>query len=256
MQPIVMKFGGAALFDVSSFERIAQIVKKKGACIIVVSAMFGETDRLLGLANAVDENADDRELDMLLTAGERVSMSLLAMALKKVGIAARSFTGSQSGIITTSEHTSAEIIDVRPFRIQQTLEEGYVPIVAGFQGVSLEKEVTTLGRGGSDTTAVALGVSFSSPHVEFYKDVGAVFSDDPKKNSNATKHGSLTFEEAKTLAEGGAKILHPRAISLAMKNGLPVHVHSLCPHAEDVGTVIGTRHGRAVSNPFEALLCT
>lgn len=254
--PVVMKFGGAALFDESSFERIADIISKKSCCIVVVSAMYGETDRLTALAHNVVAHPDARELDMLLTAGERVSMSLLAMALKERGILAKSFTGSQSGIITSSEHTAAQIIDVRPFRIQSALDDGFVPIVAGFQGVSLEKEVTTLGRGGSDTTAVALGVAFGVPHVEFYKDVGAVFSKDPKTSPDALRHKALSFEQAALLAKTGAKILHPRAISLASKNGLPLHVHSLCPQCEDIGTVIGTRNGQAVSGRFEEAFCS
>jgi aspartate kinase len=163
---------------------------------------------------------------MLISVGERISVALLAMALHLKNKEAISFTGSQSGIITSTKHSDAEIIDVKPHRILKALEEEKIVIVAGFQGVSKEGEITTLGRGGSDTTAVALGVALGAMYVEFYKDVEGVYSEDPKKNPKATVFSALSFEEAIEIVERGAKILHPRCIRLAEKNGLPLRVLS------------------------------
>lgn len=230
MKTLVMKFGGAAVASPEHFSRIAEIIllKKReySKIIVVVSAMGKTTDHLISLAKAVHPEPPQREYDMLLSTGERVSMSLLAMVLFRYGQKAVSFTGSQSGIITSNHHSNAFIMDIRPFRIQKALEEGFVVIVAGFQGVTETKEITTLGRGGSDTTAVAMGIALKAEKVEFFKDVPAFFDKDPKQFSDAISYTNLSYDEALKIACEGAKILHPRAIELAKKNGLPLHVRS------------------------------
>jgi len=220
----VMKFGGAALETPEHFRNVADIIaEKKGRLIVVVSAMGNVTDELTSLAHQVAEEPSKREMDMLLSVGERISMSLLAMALEERRISAISLTGSQSGIITCNHHNEAFIQDVRPIRIQKHLEEGKVVIVGGFQGVSGEKEITTLGRGGSDTSAVALAAALGAENVEFYKDVKGIYTSDPKKDPEATLISELSFKEALTFSEF---VLHKRAILLASKNGMPLHVKS------------------------------
>ncbi len=224
MKALVMKFGGAALRTPKHFANVAEIIcEKKGRVVVVVSAMGNVTDELVGLAHEVAKKPARREMDMLLSVGERISMSLLAMALEARGVSAISLTGSQSGIITCNRHNEAFIQDVRPIRIQKHLDEGRVVIVAGFQGVSDEKEITTLGRGGSDTSAVALAAALHAEKVEFYKDVVGIYSKNPKKNPDATLSLELSFEKALTFPEF---VLHKRAILLASKNGLPLHVKS------------------------------
>lgn len=224
MKTLVMKFGGAALETPKHITNIAEIIsEKKGRVVVVVSAMGNVTDELFGLAHEVSKKPARREIDMLLSVGERVSMSLLAMALEERGVSAISLTGSQSGIITSNRHNEAVIKDVRPMRIERHLNEGKVVIVAGFQGVSDEKEITTLGRGGSDTSAVALSIAMNGEEVEFYKDVEGIYSKDPKKHSDATLIPELSFKEALAFPEF---VLHKRAILLASKNGLPLHVKS------------------------------
>ncbi len=231
-----MKFGGASVFEPKSFSRVAEIIssrkKEYDHIVVVVSAMGNTTDQLLHLARQVNENPPRRELDMLISVGERISVSLLAMALARINLEGISFTGSQSGIITCEKHTEARIIDVRPFRIQECLRQGKVVIVAGFQGVSLAKEITTLGRGGSDTSAVALGVALDAQKIEFYKDVPGIFSADPKLG-RAVFYTSLTYEGAWQIAMGGAKILHSRCIDLAKNNGMPLHVRSFHEEVEE-----------------------
>lgn len=254
---IVTKFGGAALASPDAFSFVARLLRaavEKGQQIVaVVSAMGNTTNELFALANEVHPNPPVRELDMLMTAGERVSMALLAMALHKEGLIAKSFTGSQSGIITTTTHTDAQIIDVRPIRIIETIRRGEIPIVAGFQGISNEKEVTTLGRGGSDTTAVALAVALQATHVEFYKDVDGFFDKDPKQFPDAHFFDTLSFEEALFYADRGAKILHKRAILLASKNHLPLHVKPLRPSSEGIsGTIVGCKRYSSFNKQFEA----
>lgn len=222
MTPTILKFGGAALRTPTHFANVAAIIAKKGgALVVVVSAMGDVTDELTQLAHQVAKKPPKREMDMLISVGERISMSLLAMALAENGIEAISLTGSQSGIITSSSHNEALITAVRPIRIQKHLEEGKVVIVAGFQGVSEAKEITTLGRGGSDTSAVALGVALSAKKVEFYKNVKGVYEQDPHKVSSAPLFKELSYERALALKES---VLHRRAILLASKNGLPLHV--------------------------------
>lgn len=229
-QTLVMKFGGAAVASPDHFASIADIIISRKQefprIAVVVSAMGDTTDQLIALARKVNPNPPRREHDMLVTVGERISCSLLAMALVAKGCPALSFTGSQSGIITCSRHTEARIIDVRPTRILPLLDSGKVIIVAGFQGVSRQGEITTLGRGGSDTTAVALGVSLGASFGEFFKDVSGVFEEDPKKNAQAQLLEKLTYEETLKLLEKGGRILHPRCIQLAQKNQLPLKVRS------------------------------
>lgn len=225
-----MKFGGAAVAAPEQFSHIADIIISRmnefPRIIVVVSAMGDTTDQLISLAKKVNPTPPRREYDMLVTVGERISCSLLAMALAAKGCNAMSFTGSQSGIITCTRHTEARIIDVRPKRILPLLDSGQVVIVAGFQGVSKTGEITTLGRGGSDTTAVALGVTLRASVVEFFKDVPGIFDEDPKKNPQASFHEKLSYCQALNIISKGGKILHPRCIELAHKNYLPLKVRS------------------------------
>ncbi len=226
----VCKFGGASLSTPEQFDVISELILRKAKdyprICVVVSAMGKTTDELLGLANKVNPSPPQRELDMLLSVGERISMSLLAMSLAKRGHEAISFTGSQSGIITDSRHAEAKIIDVTPSRLIKSLELGKIVIVAGFQGVSKNKEITTLGRGGSDTTAVALGIALGAEKVEFYKDVPGFCSEDPKQNPHASLFSRLSYDEALNIVSGGAKILHKRCLELAKLNQIPLHVLS------------------------------
>ncbi len=208
----------------------------------MVSDMGGMTDQLDTLARQVHPTPPKREMDMLVSVGERVSISLLAMALELRGKEAISFTGSQSGIITTDDHLEAEIVIVRPIRLLSHLDQGKIVIVAGFQGVSLEKEITTLGRGGSDTSAVAMAVALRAEKVEFYKDVPGICTLDPKQMPKAKVISSLTYDAALTIVNSGAKVLHARAIRLDKKNGLPLHVRSFSEEGE--GTWIGERGAR------------
>lgn len=227
---LVLKFGGASLANAAQFDAISTLILKRREeyerCLIVVSAMGKTTDELIGLAKSVNSAPPQREMDMLVSVGERISMSLLAMALAKHGTSAISFTGSQSGIITSATHTDAKIVDVRPHRILKALEEQKIVIVAGFQGVSASGEITTLGRGGSDTTAVALAVALRAEKVEFYKDVPGIFDADPKSNPTASPRAFLTYDEAIEIVDRGAKILHKRSLLLAQVNHVPLHVLS------------------------------
>lgn len=223
-----MKFGGASVASTAHILKIAHLIASKknlqSEIVVVVSAMGDMTDELMDLAKEISKDPPKRELDMLATAGERISMSLLAIALKECGVSAISFTGSQSGIITCSSHTQAKIVAVRPKRIFEELSKGKVVIVAGFQGVC-EGEITTLGRSGSDTTAVALGVALGAERVEFYKDVKGIFSADPKVDPNARHLAAMTYDEALSLASK-SPILHPRCVELAKKNRIPLQVLS------------------------------
>lgn len=229
MKTLVMKFGGASVATPEHFSKIAEIIssrlKEIPRIIIVVSAMGKTTDELIRLAKKVNPEPPRREYDMLVSVGERISISLLAMALAAKNCEAISFTGSQSGIITSDEHSEAKILEVRPHRLIPYLEMGKVVIVAGFQGVSRKGEITTLGRGGSDTTAVALGITFQAK-VEFYKDVPGVFSEDPKISQDARHFPKLDYQQALDIVLKGCKILHPRSIQLAAKNKLPLEVLS------------------------------
>ncbi|MCC5832620.1 MAG: aspartate kinase [Chlamydiales bacterium] len=239
---LIMKFGGAAVKNPESFSRLAELIlerkKEYSRIVAVVSAMRGMTDHLISLALQVNPSPPRREYDMLVSVGERVSISLLAMALAAKNASAVSFTGSQSGILTTDAHSEARIITVRPGRLIPHLEEGKVVIVAGFQGVSESKEITTLGRGGSDTSAVALAIALGAEKVEFYKDVKGIFSKDPIHDPQAFFYSILTFEEALEVVLGsGGKVIHPRALLLAQKNNLPLHVRSFL-ELDGEGTLI------------------
>lgn len=238
-----MKFGGASVATPESFLKIAEIVIERSfsekKIVVVVSAMANMTDELLMLAKKVHEAPPAREQDMLVSVGERISIALLAMALAKKGKEAVSFTGSQSGIITCENHSDARIVDVKPKRVKAALDEGKVAIVAGFQGVSQKGEITTLGRGGSDTSAVALAIALGAKKVEFYKDVEGIFDADPKKDKKAKLLSQLSYQEALKLALGGAKVLHARSIELAEKNSVQLAIHSFLKPAK-AGTIVGS----------------
>jgi aspartate kinase len=227
----VQKYGGSSVADADGIKRVAQRIvatRKAGHdVVVVVSAMGDSTDELMDLANQVSPLPPGRELDMLLTAGERISMALLAMAIANLGLRARSFTGSQAGVITDSVHGRARIIDVTPGRIAGALDDGAIPIVAGFQGVSQDsKDITTLGRGGSDTTAVALAAALGADSCEVYTDVDGVFTADPRIVRGARRIPRISYEEMLEMAASGAKILHLRCVEYARRYGIPIHVRS------------------------------
>jgi aspartate kinase len=226
---LVLKFGGAAVSSPERFGEIAQIIKARATTgaqlVVVVSAMGDSTDELIALAKKVHPKPPERELDMLISVGERISISLLAMALERVGLHGVSLTGSQSGIITNEAHTNAKIREVRPQRILKILEQDKIAIVAGFQGMCLETgDITTLGRGGSDTTAVALAAALNAKQVEFFKDVEGIFDKDPKTDASAKKHDQLTFAEAHRITLAGAQVLQSRCIAIARDNLIPLWV--------------------------------
>ena len=228
---IVQKYGGSSVANAESVRRVARRIVDTAAAgnqvVVVVSVMGDTTDELLELAEQVSPVPPARELDMLLTAGERISMALLAMAISDLGAVARSYTGSQAGLITDAAHGRARIIDVTPGRIRAALDEGAIPIVAGFQGVAQDtKDITTLGRGGSDTTAVALAAALEADVCEIYTDVDGVFSADPRFVPLARKQQVLTYEEMLELAASGAKVLHLRCVEYARRCALPIHVRS------------------------------
>ena len=231
MSLVVQKYGGSSVGDAEQIKRVAQRIvdsrREGNEVVVIVSAMGDTTDDLLDLAQQVSPLPPPRELDMLLTAGERISMALLAMAIANLGFEARSFTGSQAGVITDSVHGRARIIDVAPGRIREALDAGYIAIVAGFQGVSQDtKDITTLGRGGSDTTAVALAAALQADACEIYTDVDGVFSADPRKVPNAKKLARISYEEMLEMAASGAKVLMLRCVEYARRYGVKVHVRS------------------------------
>ena len=228
---VVQKYGGSSLSDASAIKRVARrIVQAKKAgndVVVVVSAMGDATDDLIDLAQQVSPRPPAREMDMLLTAGERISMAVVSMAINDLGFSARSFTGSQAGVITDAVHGKAKIIDVTPGRIVEALGNGHIVIVAGFQGVSGDtKEITTLGRGGSDTTAVALAAALDADVCEIYTDVDGVFSADPRIVKAARKLDRVSYEEMLEMAASGAKILHLRCVEYARRYDIPIHVRS------------------------------
>ena len=238
---IVAKFGGSSVADAAGVLRVAKrIVNSKRAgneVIVVVSAMADTTDDLIDLAKQVSPNPPGRELDMLLTSGERISMAVLAMAINDLGFEARSYTGSQAGLITDSTHGKARIVDVTPGRIQEALRDNAIPIVAGFQGVSQDtKDITTLGRGGSDLTAVALAAALYADVCEIYTDVDGIFSADPRIVPNARQVPRITYDEMMELAAAGAKVLHLRCVEYAKRFDLPIHVRS--SFSEKEGTFV------------------
>ncbi|HEX4018032.1 MAG TPA: aspartate kinase [Frankiaceae bacterium] len=231
MALIVQKYGGSSVQDAERVKRVAErIVATKRAgneVVVVVSAMGDTTDELLDLAQQISPVPPPRELDMLLTSGERISMALLAMAIANLGAEARSFTGSQAGVITDSVHGRARIIDVTPGRIRAALDDGAIAIVAGFQGVSQDtKDITTLGRGGSDTTAVALAAALEASVCEIYTDVDGVFTADPRIVPNAKQLKTVSYEEMLEMAASGAKVLMLRCVEYARRYQVPIHVRS------------------------------
>ena len=246
---VVQKYGGSSVADADGIKRVAQrIVKTRKSgdqVVVVVSAMGDTTDELIDLANQITPAPPARELDMLLTSGERISMAVLAMAIATLGLEARSFTGSQAGVITDASHGKARIIDVTPGRIKKALDEGAIPIVAGFQGVSqTTKDITTLGRGGSDTTAVALAAALNADVCEIYTDVDGVFTEDPRLVRGARRIPSITYEEMLEMAACGAKVLIPRCVEYARRYEVPIHVRS--SFSDKVGTWVN-RHAEDVS---------
>jgi aspartate kinase len=253
---IVQKFGGSSVADAASIKRVAaRIARTKEAghdVVVTVSAMGDTTDDLIDLANQVSRSPASREMDMLLTTGERISMSLLAMAIGDLGFDARSFTGSQAGMMTDAQHGRARIVDVTPTRVREALDQGAIAIVAGFQGFNHDsKDITTLGRGGSDTTAVALAAALDAEVCEIYTDVDGVFSADPRVVKKASKLNRVTYEEMLELAAAGAKVINIRAVEFARRHGVTLHVRS--SFTEESGTwVSDTSEGENVEEPIIA----
>ena len=230
MAVIVQKYGGSSVADVKKLKAVAARVLRTRQLghdvVVVVSAMGDTTDELLTLAKQISPNPDRRELDMLLSAGERISMALLSIAIREGGADAISFTGSQSGIITNDRHVDARIIEVRPFRVQDELARGKIVVIAGYQGVSYKKEVTTLGRGGSDTTAVAMAAALDAEYCEICSDVDGVYSADPRVVPDARRIGTLSYEETQEMAEAGAKVLNAQAVEFAKEKGIAIYARA------------------------------
>jgi len=244
---VVQKYGGSSVADVDRIRQVAaRVMRTKAAgydVVVVVSAMGDTTDELLALAKRVSPNPPRRELDMLLSAGERISMAILSMAIRELGGDAISFTGSQSGIITNDRHIDARIIEVRPFRVQDELARGRVVVIAGYQGVSYRREVTTLGRGGSDTTAVAMAAALGAEWCEICSDVDGVYTADPRVVSTARRIGVLSFEETQELAEAGAKVLNAQAVEFAKEKNIAIYARATAsalpgPDPASDGTVV------------------
>src|SRR6202521_640437 len=230
MPIVVQKYGGSSVADVTRIKEVAGRVMRTRRTghdlVVVVSAMGDTTDDLLALARQVSVNPDRRELDMLLTAGERISMALLSMAIRELGGDAISFTGSQSGIITNDRHVDARIIEVRPFRVQDELARGKVVVIAGYQGVSYRREITTLGRGGSDTTAVAMAAALGADWCEICSDVDGVYTADPRVVRQARRIATLSYEETQELAESGAQVLNALAVEFAKAAGIAIYARA------------------------------
>lgn len=247
MAVVVQKYGGSSVADVARLRQVADRVmrtRRQGHdVVVVVSAMGDTTDELLAMAKQVSPNPARRELDMLLSAGERISMALLSMAIRELGGDAISLTGSQSGIITDDRHVNARILEVRPFRVQDALAQGKIVVIAGFQGVSYKKEVTTLGRGGSDTTAVAMAAALDADYCEVCSDVDGVYSADPRLVPTARRIGTLSYEETQELAEAGAKVLNAQAVEFAKEKGIAIYARATSgplpgPDPSSDGTVV------------------
>lgn len=256
MALVVQKYGGSSLESADRIKRVAERIvetRKAGNDVVVVcSAMGDTTDELLDLAQQVNPAPPERELDMLLTAGERISNALVAMAIESLGEQARSFSGSQAGVITTSAHQNARIIDVTPGRVHEALAEGQVVMIAGFQGVSQDsKDITTLGRGGSDTTAVAVAAAMNADVCEIYTDVDGVYTADPRIAPDARHLDRITYEEMLELAATGAKVLHLRAVEYARRYGVPLHVRS--SYSPKSGTIVS---GSVEDLPVEQAMIT
>jgi aspartate kinase len=245
---IVQKYGGSSVADAESIKRVAKrIVDTRRAgndVVVAVSAMGDTTDELLDLASEVAPIPAPRELDMLLSSGERISMALLAMAIHSMGFEARSFTGSQAGMITDARHGAARIVDVTPIRLREALDEGAIVIVAGFQGFNRDtRDITTLGRGGSDTTAVALAAALDADVCEIYSDVDGIFTADPRVVPKARKLEAISSEEMLELAANGAKVLYIRAVEYARRHGVLIHARSTFSSAEGTLVVDEARRG-------------
>lgn len=230
MSLIVQKFGGSSVADAAGIKRVAKRIinahNEGNDVVVVVSAMGDTTDELIDLANQVTENPNAREMDILLTAGERISMALLAMAVTDMGVTAHAFTGQQAGLRTDTSYGAASIVGVVPERIARTIRKGEVAIIAGFQGVNKNNDATTLGRGGSDTTAVAFAAALNADVCEIYSDVDGVFTADPRVTTKAHKLDVLTYEETLEMAAHGSKILHLRSVEYARRFNVPIHVRS------------------------------
>ena len=248
MALIVQKFGGTSVHTPDRIRsvaaRVARVKQAGNDVVVVVSAMGHTTDELVALANQVVPNArrdHPREMDMLLTAGERIAMALLAMAIRQLGFEALSLTGSQAAIITDEMHTGARIQEVRATRVREELERGRIVIVAGFQGVSRTREVTTLGRGGSDTTAVALAAALGADRCDIYTDVDGVYTSDPRRVRDARLLSRIDYEEMVELATSGAQVMHPRAVEIGARFGVPIRVLSSFRDGDNGGTLITHR---------------
>ena len=243
---VVQKYGGSSVADAGKLRAVAERIMKTRAAghevCVVVSAMGDTTDELLAQARKISANPPRRELDMLLSAGERISMALLCIAIRELGGDAISFTGSQSGIITNDRHSDARIIEVRPFRVQDELARGRIVVIAGYQGVSYKKEVTTLGRGGSDTTAVAMAAALGAEHCEICSDVDGVYSADPRVVKAAKRIDQLSYEEMQEMSEGGAKVLNAQAVEFAKEKGIAIYARATAqaPPEAGAGAVDGT----------------
>lgn len=259
---IVHKYGGTSVGDPERIKRVAErVVKQKLAghdLVVVVSAMGDTTDDLVELAAKVSPKGrkeHPREYDMLLTAGERITMALTAMAIRDLGVEAISLTGSQAAIITDESHTGAKIQEIRATRVREELEQGRVVIVAGFQGVSRAKEVTTLGRGGSDTTAVALAAALEAKHCEIYTDVDGVYTADPRKVKGARRVRVIDYAEMVELATSGAQVMHPRAVEIGARYNVPIRVLSSFRDDDDEGTLITRKEKSMESLQLTGLAC-
>src|SRR5688572_4657795 len=230
MSVVVQKYGGTSVADAARIRQVAERVmrtRREGHdVVVVVSAMGHTTDELLALAKQISPNPERRELDMLLSAGERIAMALLSIAIRELGGDAISFTGSQSGIITNDRHIDARIIEVRPFRVQDELARGKIVVIAGFQGVSYRREITTLGRGGSDTTAVAMAAALDAAYCEICSDVDGVYSADPRVVPTARRIGELSYEETQEMAESGARVLNAQAVEFAKEKGIAIYARA------------------------------
>jgi aspartokinase len=268
---VVQKYGGSSVSSIQGIDRVAERIiatQRQGYAIVaVVSAMGNTTNELLTLAKQVSPTPPKRELDLLVSVGERVSMSLLAMALEKKGAKAKSFTGSQSGIITDTHHGNSKIIEVKPHRIQEALTEGYIVIVAGFQGMSTQREVTTLGRGGSDTTAVALAAALSAECCEICSDVSGVYSTDPRVVPEAVLLSELGLQRAISMARNGAKVLQAEALQWCLNSGITLVANATTQpfgagtrlmardnHLEDPPVIAFDRELRWTQNPSQMVL--
>jgi aspartate kinase len=257
MNPIVVqKYGGSSVADLEKIRRVAKrivdTVKSGKRVVAVVSAMAGTTDDLLDRAETLSKAPNPRELDMLLTVGERISTALLAIAIHDCGIPATSFTGSQSGIITNTRHNRARIIEVRPYRLLDELDAGNVVVVAGYQGVSYAREITTLGRGGTDTTAVALAAALDAEYCEICSDVDGVYTADPNVVMDAKRLDALSHEEMLALARSGARVLHQDCVEYASTHGVAIFAKATFGPRDDKGTVIRLNHARP-KNTFTAI---